>query len=143
MKTHPKSKTPKRDWLRVELRSDGHSCTIILSGDLCGTSISALETQVDQLGSSPWTDVIIDLRRLATIDGIGANVLVGLNYYIDARGGQMTVVGASAAVAAALRNCHDGTNLRLVDTTLQSALVGSESSRLTAAAPEIHCLPLV
>jgi len=125
MSAHPKSTEP--DWLRVELRIEGQTCTIILSGDLCGTSISALETQVDQLGSSPWTEVIVDLERLATIDGIGANVLVGLNYYIDARGGQMTVVGASAPVAAALRNCNDGVDLRLENAT----------------AADVECLPFV
>jgi anti-anti-sigma factor len=128
MKTHAKPKVPKRDWLRVELRCDEQTCTIILSGDLCGTSISALETQVDQLGSSPWTDVVIDLGGLSTIDGVGANVLVGLNYYIDARGGQMTVVGASAAVASALRTCNDGVDLRLVEALSQIPLVGSGSS---------------
>ena len=128
MMTHAKSKVPKRDWLRVELRCDEQTCTIILSGDLCGTSISALEAQVDQLGSSPWKDVVVDLAGLSTIDGIGANVLVGLSYYIDARGGQMTVIGASAAVASALRFCNDGVNLRLVEATSQDPHVGSGSS---------------
>jgi anti-anti-sigma factor len=90
----------------VELVGDGPTCTLTLSGSLSGTSIAALEAQVDQLGSTPCRDVIIDVRLLSAIDQVGVNVLVGLNHYVEARGGQMTVVGASGEVAAALRNCE-------------------------------------
>lgn len=95
-----------RDWLKVELQSDGATCTLNLIGALSGTSIAALEAQVDQLGATPWKDVIIDVRLLKAIDAVGANVLVGLNHYIIARGGRLTVVGARGDVATTLRGCE-------------------------------------
>lgn len=104
-----------RDWLKVELQSAGATCTLKLVGALSGTSIAALEAQLDQVSSSPWKDVIIDVRELKTIDATGANMLIGLNHYVDARGGRLTVTGARGEVAAALRECELIASVTLVE----------------------------
>ena len=81
------------DWLRVELRSQGSTCKLILSGELCGTSIAALEAQVDQLGSIPFETLVIDVRRLTDLDAAGASVLLGLYYYAAAKGARLEMIG--------------------------------------------------
>jgi anti-anti-sigma factor len=89
-------------WLRVELHSYGRTCTLVLHGELCDTSIAALEAQVDQLGCIPCDDVIVDVRELAALDSVGANVLLGLHHYVDGRGGHLRVMGATGEIATIL-----------------------------------------
>jgi anti-anti-sigma factor len=90
------------DWFQVELQSRESRCTLILSGALCGTSIAALEAQVDQLGSMRCDHVIIDVHGLTKVDAVGASVLLGLYHYVAAKGGEMRIVGASSQVAPIL-----------------------------------------
>ena len=88
--------------LSIELEELGANCVLRICGDLDGTSVRALQAQVDRLGHLPCNGVVLDLSRLTTMDATGANVLVGLHYYVEARGGQLTVTGAGDRVAAAL-----------------------------------------
>lgn len=90
------------DWFQVELRSDETSCTLILSGALCGTSIAALEAQVDQLGATPCDQVVVDVSGLTEVDSVGASVLLGLSHYVAARGGELKIVGATGRVGSTL-----------------------------------------
>jgi len=76
---------------------------LVLRGSLCGTSIAALEAQVDQLGCVPCDDVTVDLRGLRAIDPVGANVLLGLYHYVDGRGGRLRITGATDRIAITLR----------------------------------------
>jgi anti-anti-sigma factor len=99
------------DWLRVELRTFGRICRLILSGSLSGTSIAALEAQVDQLGCAPFDAVVIDVRRLTALDAVGARVLFGLYHYVEAKGGQLRIVGATKQVASTLRRFRTGTQV--------------------------------
>ena len=92
----------------VELRSDGDSCRLILTGKLSCTSIAALEVQVDQLGCLPCEEVEIDLTALTEMDEVGVKVLTGLRHYVGGRGGRLRVVGATGQVAAMLRRARDG-----------------------------------
>ena len=89
--------------LQVELEAMGTSCRLTLRGDLCDTSLSALEVQVDQLGCLPCERVIVDLRQLTRLDPIGAKVILGLYHYVVGRGGEMRITEANGAVTAALQ----------------------------------------
>ena len=71
---------------------------------LCGTSIAALQAQVDQLGSTPCETVNVDLRRLQALDTGGARLLLGLYHYVTARGGRYRIVGATGQVARTIRD---------------------------------------
>jgi ABC-type transporter Mla MlaB component len=93
---------PSGDWLRVELHSQERTCTLVLSGALRDTSIAALAAQVDQLGCVPCDDVVVDVSRLTALDPTGANVLLGLYHYVDGRGGNLRIVGATGPIATAL-----------------------------------------
>jgi anti-anti-sigma regulatory factor len=101
--------------LHAELHSDGLTCTLTLSGTLCHTSIATLEGHIDELGRASCSDVIVDVQCLATIDPIGAKVLLGLHYYVDGRGGCLRFTGASAEVAQALRKSGAGARIRESD----------------------------
>jgi anti-anti-sigma regulatory factor len=118
-----KDRRASESWLRVELLGRGRTCTLILRGSLCGTSIAALEAQVDQLGCVPCDDVTVDLRELRAIDPVGANVLLGLYHYVDGRGGRLRVTGASDRIAITLRQYV--VEYAEIDAGLADALLGS------------------
>jgi anti-anti-sigma factor len=89
-------------WFQVEIQSKESSCTLILSGALCGTSIAALEAQVDQFGATRCDQVVIDVHGLPELDAVGASVLLGLYHYVAGKGGEMHIVGATGPVASTL-----------------------------------------
>jgi anti-anti-sigma factor len=90
--------------LQVELRTSGSSCRLTLRGDLCQSSVAALQAQVDQLGCLPCEEVVVDLRSLAALDAVGANLLLGLYHYVTARGGAFRVTDACPVVAETLHS---------------------------------------
>jgi anti-anti-sigma factor len=75
---------------------------LTLRGELTGASIAALETQVDQIGCSYCKEVFLDVTGLKRLDSIGLRVLIGIDHYVEALGGQLTILGASGEVAEAL-----------------------------------------
>jgi anti-anti-sigma factor len=95
---HLRDSAPGDSWLRVEMRTSARSCTLLISGALCGNSIAALDAQVDQLGATPCEMVVVDLQHLSSIDDRGARVLAGLRHYVEARGGIYRIVGACSQV---------------------------------------------
>ena len=94
--------------LQVELRTSGTTCRLVLRGHLRDTTVMALEAQVDQLGCVPCDELVVDLRLLTAVDGVGANVLLGLYHYIVARGGALRVTGACEDVTTTLQSVGDG-----------------------------------
>jgi anti-anti-sigma factor len=96
----PTERTPV---LSVELKASSTTCRLVLRGELCDTSLAALEAQVDQLGCMPCQDVVVDLRSLVRLDAVGANVLLGLYHYVMARGGTFRVTEAPDEVATTLQ----------------------------------------
>lgn len=94
--------------LEVELRTSGTTCGLVLRGNLRDTTLTALEAQVDQLGCVPCDEVVVDLRQLSAMDGVGANVLLGLYHYVVARGGLFRVTGACAEVTTTLQSVGNG-----------------------------------
>lgn len=97
--------------LMVGFTSAGSSCTLTLIGELNGTSLPALEAQIDQIGGSDCENVVLDVSGLVTIDSVGIRVLTGLKHYVRGLGAHLTVIGARGQVAEALT----ATSLDLVD----------------------------
>jgi anti-anti-sigma regulatory factor len=93
---------PPAPTLKVELDVRGASCRLTLHGALCGTSLAALEAQVDQLGCLPCEQVIVDMGHLTEIDEVGAKVVLGLYYYVLGRGGALRLTAMSGPVAETL-----------------------------------------
>ncbi len=86
----------------ITIRSALGADAVILSGTLCGTSIAALEAQVDQLGAACCDQVVVDVSGLTEVDSVGASVLLGLSHYVAARGGELKIVGATGQVGSTL-----------------------------------------
>jgi anti-anti-sigma factor len=105
------SKDAEPSVLMVGFASAGSSCTLTLIGELNGTSIPALEAQIDQIGCSDCENVVLDVSGLASIDSVGLSVLTGLDHYVHGLGAHLTVIGARGQVAEALA----ATSLDLVD----------------------------
>jgi anti-anti-sigma factor len=89
---------------QVALLATGASCRLTLRGNLCQASVAALQAQVDQLGGLPCEEVVVDLTSLSGLDGVGANVLLGLYHYVIARGGVFRVTEACQDVAETLHS---------------------------------------
>jgi ABC-type transporter Mla MlaB component len=109
--------------LEVELKFSAATCALVLRGHLCGTTLIRLEAQVDRLGCVACDEVVVDLGLLTGIDPVGANVLLGLYYYVVARGGVFRVTGACADVRTLLAQATDG--IIPIDVETISALDGS------------------
>jgi anti-anti-sigma factor len=77
-------------------------CVLTLSGQLTRTSVAALDAQVDQIGCSKCTELILDVTGLIGLDAVGSRALVGLSVYLRALGARLTVNGANEALAEAM-----------------------------------------
>lgn len=88
--------------LSVELGSVGRASVLRLRGALSGSTMVALEAQIDQLSYTASRDVVVDLSKVTEIDAIAAGVLFGLDYAVRARGGHLAMIGARGKVAAAI-----------------------------------------
>jgi hypothetical protein len=73
--------------LSVALDGWGASWRLTLCGELCGASLAALETQVDQLGCLPCAHLVI----------------LGLYYYVLGHGGALEVTASTGPVTDILR----------------------------------------
>ncbi|HEX4218721.1 MAG TPA: STAS domain-containing protein [Acidimicrobiales bacterium] len=100
---HPPTLVGKNDAvLTVEFTSTASLCVLTLAGELNGTSIAALEVQIDQIGCSHCSGVVLDVSALRKLDSVGTRVLVGLDHYVQALGARLAVTGATGQVAEAL-----------------------------------------
>jgi anti-anti-sigma factor len=88
----------------VEFASTASLCVLTLTGELNGTSIAALEVQIDQIGCSQCSRVVLDVSALRGLDSVGTRVLVGLDHYVSALGARLAITGARGQVAEALAN---------------------------------------
>jgi anti-anti-sigma factor len=88
--------------LTVEFASTASLCVLTLTGELNGTSIAALEVQIDQIGCSQCSGVVLDVSALRRLDPVGTRVLVGLDHYVSALGARLSITGATGQVAEAL-----------------------------------------
>ena len=94
--------------LRVGFASTESSCVLTLCGELNGTSIPALEAQIDQIGRSDCEDVVLDVTALIAIDSVGIRVLIGLDHYVRALGARLTIAGARGKIGEVLAgSCLD------------------------------------
>jgi anti-anti-sigma factor len=75
---------------------------LTFSGELNRTSIAALEVQIDQIGCSECSDVVLDVFALRKLDSVGTRVLIGLDHYVRALGAALAITGATGQVAEAL-----------------------------------------
>jgi anti-anti-sigma factor len=92
----------ERPDLQVEFNHIGPICVLSLRGELHAGSVAVLEAQFDRLGRTSCHRVVVDLTDLTHLDLTGARVLIGLRHYVQARGGQLSVLGSTPMVRAVL-----------------------------------------
>jgi anti-anti-sigma factor len=93
---------PAASSLTVTLTAVGSTSILTLRGSLTASSAAALEAQIDQLGSIPCRDVVVDLAALDDVDTVGTGILFGLRHYVRGRGGDLTMIGARGPIASAV-----------------------------------------
>ena len=58
--------------------------------------------QIDQIGCSQCSGVVLDVSALRRLDPVGTRVLVGLDHYVSALGARLSITGARGQVAEEL-----------------------------------------
>jgi anti-sigma B factor antagonist len=101
---------------RLEVRNEGRSTVIVVSGELDLASSPALQEELDRVAASDSQMLIIDLRELDFMDSTGLSVLVRAHQRIEEQGRQLAMVKGPQQVQRLLSLTGVAERLRLVDT---------------------------
>jgi anti-anti-sigma factor len=72
----------------------GPVCTLTMRGRLDADSVIALDTQLEQLASERFEEIVVDIRELHGLDASGRAGLERLAVQAEQRGAVLRVVGA-------------------------------------------------
>jgi anti-anti-sigma factor len=101
---------------RVEVRSEGRSALIVVSGELDLASGPALEDELARVLASRVELVVLDLRELEFMDSTGLSILVKANQRAVDEGRRFGLVRGSPQVQRLLDLTGVAERLTLVDT---------------------------
>lgn len=117
---HPRAKisrlAPVQSHFRLEVRNEGRSTVISVSGELDLASSPALQEELDRVATSDSQMLIIDLRELDFMDSTGLSVLVRAHQRIEEQGRQLAMVKGPQQVQRLLSLTGVADRLTLVDT---------------------------
>jgi anti-anti-sigma factor len=95
--------------------ASGPVCTLTMRGRLDADSVIALDTQLEQLASDRFEEIVVDIRELHGIDASGRAGLDRLAAQAEQRGTRLRVVGTQIAAVvkhpgaeAGGIDCHTG-----------------------------------
>ena len=100
---------------RVEVRSEGRTTVIGVSGELDLASSPALEEELDRVAASDSEMLIIDLRELDFMDSTGLSVLVRAHQRAEEQGRQLAMVKGPQQVQRLLSLTGVADRMTLVD----------------------------
>jgi anti-sigma B factor antagonist len=101
---------------RVEVHNDHRAAVVRVSGELDLASSPALEEELEQVGSSDATLVIVDLRELEFMDSTGLSVLIKAQQRAEDIGQRFAVVRGPQQVQRLLSLTGVADKLTLADT---------------------------
>ncbi len=101
---------------RVEVRSEGRSALIVVSGELDLASGPGLEDELARVLASRVELVVLDLRELEFMDSTGLSILVKANQRAVDEGRRFGLVRGSPQVQRLLDLTGVAERLTLVDT---------------------------
>ncbi len=101
---------------RLEVRNEGRSTVISVSGELDLASSPALQEELDRVAASDSQMLIIDLRELDFMDSTGLSVLVRAHQRIEEQGRQLAMVKGPQQVQRLLSLTGVADRLTVVDT---------------------------
>src|SRR4051794_29146952 len=76
--------------------------TLVLSGNLSASSTTELQEEIECLYQEGVTSLVLDLRRLESIESSGVQAIASLSVFYKRRGIGVSAIGASAMVHHAL-----------------------------------------
>ena len=88
--------------LDLELGSNDDVVIAVMSGDLTGTTVKVVSTLVEDLVASGQFELMLDCRRLYTVDPDGLTGLHEAREVLEKNGGSLTMTGVRPQVRAAL-----------------------------------------
>ncbi len=97
---------------RVEVRTEGRTAVVSVSGELDLASGPELELALDGISGSP---VVIDLRRLEFMDSTGLSIIVKAHQRLEGEGRELGLVRGPAQVQRLFDLTGVAERLRLVD----------------------------
>jgi anti-sigma B factor antagonist len=106
---------PVQSHFRLEVRNQGQTMVIALSGELDLASSPALQEELDRVATSDAQLLIIDLRDLDFMDSTGLSVLVRAHQRIEEQGRQLAMVKGPQQVQRLLSLTGVAERLKLVD----------------------------
>jgi anti-sigma B factor antagonist len=101
---------------RVDVRRNGSSVVVAVSGELDLASGPELETELELINGTETEMLILDLRQLEFMDSTGLSILVRAQQRLGTEGCDMSLVRGSAQVQRLLDLTGVAERLRLVDT---------------------------
>jgi anti-sigma B factor antagonist len=100
---------------RLQVRNEGRTTVIAVSGELDLASSPALQEELDRVAASESQMLIIDLRELDFMDSTGLSVLVRAHQRIEEQGRQLAMVKGPQQVQRLLSLTGVADRLTLVD----------------------------
>ena len=101
---------------RVEVRNEVRAAVVSVSGELDLASSPALEEELERVGTSDATFVIVDLRELEFMDSTGLSVLIKAHQRAEDNGQRFAVVRGPQQVQRLLSLTGVADKLTLADT---------------------------
>ncbi len=100
---------------RVEMRREGETATIVVSGELDLASGPQLEAELERVFTPQTRLLVVDLRGLEFMDSTGLSILVRGHQRLTSEGCEMGLVRGSSQVQRLLDLTGVAERLRLVD----------------------------
>jgi anti-sigma B factor antagonist len=101
---------------RVDVRAEGRTAVVAVTGELDLASSPELEGKLDEVWSSDADQLVIDLRALEFMDSTGLSIIVGAHQRLAETGRKLSVVKGPPQVQRLLDLTGVSERLRLVDT---------------------------
>lgn len=89
--------------------------TLILTGELNGGSVLALEAELERLCDEGVSGITLDLRELASIDAVGVAVIAFRSGLCQRRGCEFTLIRGSRSIDRAFEHAGVNGSLRYIE----------------------------
>lgn len=100
---------------RVDVRTEGRTAIVSVSGELDLASSPELEQQLARVWESDPEQLVLDLRELEFMDSTGLSIIVGAHQHLAERGRSLSLVKGSAQVQRLLDLTGVAERLRVVE----------------------------
>jgi anti-anti-sigma factor len=86
----------------LRIRPDRERVIVALDGELDFSNVDAVRAALEELRTSGWRSIVVDLRELTFIDSTGLSLLLEADHVARRQGAALAIVDGSPAVARLL-----------------------------------------